>query len=130
MSRPTSASSLQRYMTYRKKLLKELEKWYHKPPPGMTKGRRKSKVPCQGSTVLPEPEWMKGFFWNLDPTEKEAVPRLHQRPRPQRRPVVNEMNRSERNSMESSLVNSAAIESKQAAVQLSWGEKIRQQHYW
>ena len=36
-----------RWGTYRKKLLKELEKWYHERPPGMTKGRRKSKVLSQ-----------------------------------------------------------------------------------
>ena len=41
---------------YRKKLLKELEKRYHKHQQGMIKGRRKSKVPSQASTVLPVDE--------------------------------------------------------------------------
>ena len=41
-----------RWGAYRKKLLKELEKWFHKHPAGMTKGRRKSQVPSQASTVL------------------------------------------------------------------------------
>ena len=41
-----------RWGAYRKKLLKELEKWFHKHPPGMTKGRRKSKVPSQTSMAL------------------------------------------------------------------------------
>ena len=45
-----------RWGAYRKKLLKELEKWYHKHPPGMTKGRRRSKVPSQASTALPVDE--------------------------------------------------------------------------
>ena len=41
-----------RWSAYRKKLLKELEKWYRIHPPGMTKGRRKSKLPGQTSTAL------------------------------------------------------------------------------
>ena len=41
-----------RWGAYRKKLLKELEKWYHKHPPRMTKGHSKSKVQSQTSMAL------------------------------------------------------------------------------
>ena len=41
---------------YRKKLLKELEKWFHEHPQRITKGRRKSKAPSQASTILPVDE--------------------------------------------------------------------------
>ena len=58
---------------YRKKLLKELQKWYHMHPPGMTKGRGRSKpLRCRVKHQRPF-QWMKGFFWNLDPTTREVV---------------------------------------------------------
>ena len=41
-----------RWGAYSKKLLKELEKWYHKHPPRMTKGHSKSKVQSQTSMAL------------------------------------------------------------------------------
>ena len=45
-----------RWGAYHKNLLKELEKWYHKHPPGMTKGCHRSKVPSQASKALPVDE--------------------------------------------------------------------------
>ena len=108
---------------YRKKLLKELQIWYHKHPPGMMKGhgRRRSKVPSQASTAVPVDE---GFLLESG-SDSEVV--LRARPRPQARTrsgglcaqyfraIVDLNVRSERNSMDSSLVSSAAIASKQAA---------------
>ena len=46
-----AASFKARWGAYRKLLLKELEQWYKRFPPGL-KGRRKSKVGSQGSSVI------------------------------------------------------------------------------
>ena len=53
----------------------ELEKWYHKLQQGMTKGCCKSKVHCGRAKHEWSFQWMKGFFWNLDPAARVVVPR-------------------------------------------------------
>jgi hypothetical protein len=47
-----AASFKARWGAYRKLLLKELEKWYVRFPPDQLKGRRKSRVGSQGSSVI------------------------------------------------------------------------------
>ena len=64
-----------RWGAYSKKLLKELEKLYHGHPLGMTKGCRQSNQPlsCRVKRQWFF-QWMKGYFWNLDPTAREVPP--------------------------------------------------------